>query len=110
MNFLLAIPAYIWLVISAIFFGFGEYLSKRWGMQPTLGFAVITVCTYAIGTFAWLPALLHKNQLAIMGTAWLLLAMVATIGIGFFVFHEHLNGYQIAGVILAFAALVLLSL
>jgi len=110
MNILLAVPALVWLLLAAAFFAAGEYLSKRWGMHPSLPFAFFVVGVYALGTFAWLPALLHKNQLAIMGTAWLLLAMAATITIGVLVFHEPLNLRQGIGVVLAAVALVLLSL
>lgn len=109
MNILLAIPASVWLMLSALFFAAGEYLSKRWGLNPTWSFAFLVVGTYALGTLSWLPALLHKNQLAIMGTAWLLLAMVATIGIGVLMFHEKLNGLQVIGITLAFLALILLN-
>jgi probable blue pigment (indigoidine) exporter len=110
MNLLLAIPAWLWLVFSALFFASGEYLSKRWGMNPSFGFALIVVVTYAFGTFAWLPALLHKNQLAIMGTLWLVFAIVATISIGVLVFGEKLNLMQWIGVFLALASLILLNL
>lgn len=70
----------------------------------------MVVGIYALGTLSWLPALLHKNELAIMGTAWLLLATVATVVIGFFVFGETLSTLQWIGIGLALVALVLLSL
>jgi len=110
MNFLLAIPAWAWLIFSALWFAAGEYLSKRWGMQPSWGLAVIVVLVYSVGTFAWLPALLHRNQLAIMGTLWLVLATICTVGVGIFLFHEQLNTLQWAGVGLAIVALILLGL
>jgi len=110
MKILMLIPALVWLVISALFFAVGEYLSKRWGMNPSFNFAVIVVLIYALGTFAWLPALLHKNQLAIMGTAWLLLAVMATVCVGVFVFHEKITNLQIIGVILAIIALGILGI
>lgn len=110
MKLLLAIPAWAWLLISAAWFTAGEYLSKRWGMHPSFGFAVVVVLTYAIGTFAWLPALLHKNQLALMGMLWAILATVATISVGVLIFRETLTVLQWVGVGLALVALTLLSL
>lgn len=110
MNFLLSIPALVWLIISALFFAGGEYLSKIWGNGPSIYLTILVVCTYALGTLSWLPALLHKNQLAIMGTLWLLLAILATIGIGILVFHERINILQTFGIILAIAALILLNI
>ena len=109
MNFLLSVPAWAWLILSALWFAAGEYLSKRWGMQPSWWFAVMVVLVYSVGTLAWLPALLHKNQLAIMGTLWLLLATLATVSIGILVFGERLNPLQWVGVGLALVALTLLG-
>jgi multidrug transporter EmrE-like cation transporter len=39
----------------------------------------------------------------------LLLGMLATMAVGVFIFHENLNLMQIVGVVLAFAALILLN-
>ena len=61
-------------------------------------------------SLSWLPALLHKNQLATMGTLWLLLATVATVALGVLIFHEKLNGLQITGLFLAIIAMILLNL
>ncbi len=110
MKILLAIPAPVWLIVSASFFAAGEYLSKKWGYAPSISFTAIVVGTYALATLFWLPALLHKNSLAVMGTAWLLLATAATVGIGILVFHEQVNALQWAGIALSCVALVLLSL
>ncbi len=108
-RFLLVIPAYGWLLLSASFFAAGEFLSKKWGMAPSLGMTVVVVIAYAFGTITWLPSLLHKNQLAVMGTLWLVLATIATVLIGTVVFHEPLNARQWAGVVLALVAFVLLA-
>ncbi len=109
MNILLAIPAPAWLILSALFFAGGEYLSKHWGNAPTWCGALFVVLVYSVATLTWLPALLHKNELAVMGTAWLLLATAATLVIGVFIFHESLSGPQWVGVVLALVSLFLLS-
>lgn len=110
MAILTFFPAVFWLLLSALFFAVGEYLSKLWGYSPSLRMTVSVVFIYALGTLAWLPALLHKNQLAVMGTWWLLLATLATISIGVLVFHEKVNTYQIAGFVLALIAIVFLNI
>ena len=107
--YLLKVPAVGWLLLSAIFFAGGEYLSKLWAKDPSGKATVFVVATYALGTLTWMPALLHKNELAIMGTAWLLLATVATVAIGVFVFGEPLSAKQLIGIALALVALVLLA-
>src|SRR5258706_1582762 len=108
MFFLMAVPAWAWLFISASGFTLGEYISKKWAQQPSARGAAVVVLTYAISTLAWLPVLLHKNQIALMGTLWLLLATVATIGVGLFVFGEQLTALQWVGVGLALVALAFL--
>jgi len=110
MNILISIPAIVWLLISALFFAAGEFLSKLWGQAPSIRLTILVVLVYSLGSITWLPALLHKNQLSVMGTLWLLLGVLATIIIGVFVFHEHLNRYQIIGVVLALLAMILINI
>jgi multidrug transporter EmrE-like cation transporter len=109
MSILLIIPAPVWLFISSIFFAGGEFLSKKWAMHPTSAGLTLTIACYACSSLLWLPALFHKNELAIMGTAWLLLATLATILIGYFVFNESLSTKQMAGLTLSAAALIMLN-
>ena len=108
-NLVISLPAFFWLTLSAAFFAVGEYLSKKFAIHPDLNGVVFICAAYLLGTLAWLPAIVRTNQLASTGTAWLLLSMIATLGIGLGVFHEKLNSLQIAGVVLAAVALVLLN-
>ena len=103
------VPALGWLLMSAAFFAGGEFLSKKWGQNPSWFLTALVVVSYAAGTLLWLPALLHKNELARMGTLWYLLTTPLTIFLGVVVFHEKLTGGQWAGMALALAALWLLS-
>ncbi len=109
MKVLLFFPAYFWLLLSALFFAGGEYLSKKWGASPTISLTMSVVGIYALGSLAWLPALLHKNELALMGTAWLLLATVGSIVVGVFLFGETLTPLQWVGMAAAMVAMVLLN-
>lgn len=108
-NFLLSIPAIVWLLISSVFFAAGEFLSKKWGMNPNFSNTLIVLIAYTISSLLWLPSLLHKNQLLLMGTMWIVLAMMATVLIGLIIFHEKINALQWLGLFLALAALILLN-
>ncbi len=110
MNFILTIPAMIWLIASAIFFAFGEFLSKKFALAPSFGYVVTIVIVYAIGTLAWLPAILQKNQLSIVGAIWSVLSLMATVLIGVLIFKESLSLIGILGIIFAVVAVALLSL
>lgn len=103
------IPALGWLLMSALFFSGGEYLSKLWGYKPGWGLTAAVVASYAVGTLLWLPALLHKNDLARMGTLWYLLTTPTTILLGVLVFKEKLTPTQWAGIAVAMVALWLLK-
>ena len=109
MGIFLKIPALIWLFISAIFFAGGEYLSKIWALGPSIPILIFVLIIYSLGVLFWLPALLHKNQLAIMGTIWTMLGTLATVLIGILIFHEKLTLIQWLGVALAFLSLFLLG-
>ena len=108
-NLVMSLPAFFWLALSAAFFGVGEYLSKKFAIRPDWMGLLLVCAAYLLGTLAWLPAIVRTNQLASTGTGWLLLSMIATVGIGLVVFHEKLNSLQVAGVVLAAIALILLN-
>ncbi len=110
MNLILAIPAIIWLIVSALFFAFGEFFSKKFALNPSLAYVLIIVAIYTLGTLAWLPAILQKSQLSIVGAIWSVLSLLATVLIGVLIFREHLSLIGILGIIFAFIAVALLSL
>ncbi|HYM75862.1 MAG TPA: hypothetical protein VE377_07775 [Candidatus Dormibacteraeota bacterium] len=109
MSFVNLLPTFAWLVLSAAFFAVGEYLSKKFALRPDWQGLLLVCAAYLLGTLTWLPAIVRTNQLASTGTAWLLLSMMATLGIGCGIFHEKLNSVQIVGIVLASVALVLLN-
>ncbi len=100
----------IWLIISALFFAFGEFLSKKFALAPSLSYIILIVAIYALGTLAWLPAILQRNQLSIVGSIWSVLSLVATVSIGVLIFGEKLNIVGIVGIIFAAIAIALLSI
>lgn len=99
----------VWLIASALFFAVGEFLSKKFALNPKPAFVIYILIFYSIGVLTWLPAILQKNQLSIVGTIWSMLSLLTTILIGVLIFDEKLNTTNIIGIILAFSAIVLLT-
>jgi multidrug transporter EmrE-like cation transporter len=110
MKYLLSINYIIWLVLSAIFFAVGEFLSKKFALSPKFSYIVLIIIIYSIGVLAWLPAILQKNSLSIAGTIWSVLSLLTTILIGVLIFGEKLSTMSIMGMGLAFTAIILLYL
>jgi multidrug transporter EmrE-like cation transporter len=110
MNILLTIPGWIWLLVSVLFFAAGEYFSKKWVLGPNTLLFLLVIIFYVAGSISWLPALMQRNQLAVLGTLWLLLGMIATVSIGLFLFGEKLSAVKVVGLGLALVSLVLLNI
>ncbi len=110
MNFIQSIPVMAWLILSAIFFAVGEFFSKKFALAPNWSYVALVVIIYALGTLAWLPAILQKNQLSIVGAIWSVLSLLATVLIGVLIFKEHLNIIGISGIALALISIFLLSI
>lgn len=98
-----------WLVISSVFFAAGEFLSKKFALQPKALSVIFILIFYSLGVLAWLPAILQKNQLSIVGTLWSVLSLLTTILIGVVIFSEKISLAGIIGIIFAFIAIILLS-
>lgn len=108
MRILLLVPAIVWLLISGLLNAASEYVSKHWGVQPRWYLILIIAFLSAASSITWLPALLHKNQISIMGTGWLLIATITTLFIGLVFFGEQVSITQTVGMVLAVVALILL--
>ena len=100
----------LWLLLSTCFFAIGEYLSKKFALEPSIKLVCYIVPMYALGSLAWLPAIYRGQTLATVGTMWNVLSMIMTLGVGLFIFHESLTTTQIVGVCFAFVSIILLSL
>jgi len=100
----------IWLILSVFPFAIGEYLSKRFAMNPSFLLVILTLIAYSLGVLLWLPAMLQKNQLSVVGTMWSVLSLLTTVLIGVLIFKEKLDVLGFVGIITAFISIVLLSL
>jgi multidrug transporter EmrE-like cation transporter len=110
MKFLLSINYIVWLVVSAIFFAVGEFLSKKFALSPRFLYVILILIIYSLGVLAWLPAILQRNSLSIVGTIWSVLSLLTTILIGVLIFGEKLSTLGIVGIIMAMLAIILLSI
>lgn len=110
MNYLAIIPPFVWLLVSTTFFAVGEYMSKKWGTNPSWTLAIEVTVVYAVGAFLWLPSLLNQGKLSIIGTMWALLGAVLTVAIGIFIFREEVTLRQTIGIALAISSLALLGI
>ena len=99
----------LWLIFSAIAFAGGEYYSKVWANDPRPTSALVALLCYMGGVVAWFPALRSNNQLAVVGTIWSVLSLLAIIGIGIYGFNERLSVSGWIGIVAALVAVVLLS-
>ena len=110
MNFLFFLPPIVWLIISGTFFAFGEFFSKKFALNPSLSWIVYLIIVDVLSLLAWLPAIMEKNQLSVIGTMWSVISLLLTVLIGVLIFGEKLNSMSIAGIIFAFISVILLSL
>ena len=110
MKFLLSIHYILWLLLSVIFFGIGEFLSKKFALNPKLGLFMVLISTSALGMVAWLPAIMQKNQLSIVGVMWSVLSLIITVLIGVLIFNEKLSQINLLGILLGIIAVILLSI
>ncbi len=110
MKFLLSINYLVWLALSGVFFAIGEFLSKKFALNPKGVLIICILAIYSLGVLAWLPAILQRNQLSIVGTIWSVLSLLTTVLIGVLIFGERLSAIGIIGIIMAVMAVVLLSL
>lgn len=99
----------LWIIASATAFAFGEYFSKYYGMWQSWQDLVAVFFCYNLGVLLWLPAIVQKKDLAIVGAIWSVLSLVATVGIGVGFFQEKLDPVHWIGFALAVVSVALLS-
>ena len=96
------------LLSSVAFYAGGEYFSKLWGLAPGAGLMVAALVCYTVSALLWFPALLYRDQLSTVGIDWEVLALCATLLLGFLVFHEAISLKNWIGLILGLVAAWLL--
>jgi len=104
-----SLPPLLWLTISGLFFAGGEYLSKKFILDPRWPILLILLGMYCLGALAWLPALMQQKSLSVVGTMWSVSSLLMTICIGVLIFGERLTAVQIFGVLFAMISITALS-
>ena len=100
----------VWLIASSLFFATGEFLSKKFALSQNLVLVIMIIVAYSISVLLWLPAILQKNQLSIVGVMWPVLSLLITILIGTIIFGEKLSLFGVLGITFAIISTILLSL
>ena len=103
------LPLWAWFAVSGVLFAVGEYVSKRWANSGDARLIAVMVAAYALGSLAWAPIIRQRNELALMGMLWMLVASACTLALGVLVFKEQLSGLQWLGVVLALVAMTLMA-
>ena len=109
MNLLTYIPFWAWITISAVLFAFGEYLSKKFALNPGWVLFTLFIIVDLIAAAAWIPAIFQESQLSTTGVIWSIASLLATVLIGILVFGERLNLIQSMGIVAGIVCVVLLS-
>lgn len=100
---------FFWLTLSVLVFGVGEYLSKRWTMEPTFWSAAAIIIPYMAATWLWLPALKAGKNLSTTGVAWSVMSSLVTVCLGIFFFKEKLSITNYVGLVMAILSLILIQ-
>jgi drug/metabolite transporter (DMT)-like permease len=89
----------------------GDYFLKRAsGKERPLvtHWFLVGLALYASTAFAWVFVMRHL-KLATIGVIYSVCMILLLTGMGVFLFGESLNRYEVAGIVLAIAAILLLS-
>jgi multidrug transporter EmrE-like cation transporter len=103
------IPLMLLFTVSAFSVGLGDYLAKKWSLEPGWGLFAGALACYLTSSFFYLQTLTRKG-LVVSCVIWSIASIVAFLFVGIVLFHESLSGVQLFGVILGTISLVLLSL
>ena len=88
---------FLWLSLSALTFGLGGYLSKRWVAHPSPGLLLALILSFMASTLFWLPALRIGKNLIVVGPASVVMCSVVTVLVGVACFNERLGWHTCLG-------------
>ena len=103
------VPLLLLFTISAISVGAGDYLAKKWSIEPGWCTIAGALACYIISSFFYLLTLTRKG-LVVSCVIWSIASIIAFLFVGLVVFHETLSGVQLFGVIMGTISLLLLSM
>ncbi|HEU5114615.1 MAG TPA: hypothetical protein VFT82_02515 [Candidatus Paceibacterota bacterium] len=104
------VPAWAWITLSTLFFAAGEFLSKKFALNPGWTVFALIIVVDILSITAWLPAIFEKNHLSTTGVIWSIVSLMMTALVGFLIFGEKLTSVQIIGIFLGVVSVALLSI
>jgi multidrug transporter EmrE-like cation transporter len=107
----LILPAWLWFILVLVAFELvADIFAKQFGLTGKVLFGVLSILGYVLANIAWLFSLRNGAQLGKGSILFSALSSVGAVLLGVFVYHEKVNSYQLIGVVLGIAAIILLSI
>jgi drug/metabolite transporter (DMT)-like permease len=88
------IPLILLFAVSAIFVGGGDFLAKKWSLEPGWGSCAGALGCYFVSSFFYLMTLTRKG-LVVSCVIWSIASIIAFLFMGLVIFHEPLSGVQL---------------
>ena len=98
----------LWIAGAVITTGVGDFLSKRYSLNPQVSTLACVIAAYVAGVMCWLQMMLRYKNLARAGVMWIVLSAVVLILLSHFVFHETITPRQWCGIVVGVGSLLLL--
>jgi multidrug transporter EmrE-like cation transporter len=104
-----SLPLYVLLLLSAFGVVIGDYFAKLWSVNTKTTFLILAFVGYLASSFFFIPSLL-KEGLIVTSVIWSLISIIGFLFIGFVVFKESLNLWQVVGICFGVISLIILSI
>jgi multidrug transporter EmrE-like cation transporter len=102
------LTSWLWLTASIASYSAGEYFSKKIAGEFRWSYFWMILLCYAGSGLFWIPAMMQRNSLIVLGFTWSLLSIISTLAIGFSM-GETFSTTQIVGIVMAVASIIILS-
>ena len=97
------------LVISTVIFLLAAIAAKQWGLAPSLAKIVLTLALYTAGNLMMLR-LVREFGMSVSFSLSAVIQLVAVNAVALIFFGERVNALQATGIVLAIAAVALITL
>jgi multidrug transporter EmrE-like cation transporter len=104
-----SLPLYLLLVLSSVGVITGDYFAKLWSTNTKTIFLILAFAGYLTSSFFYIPTLL-KEGLIVTSIVWSLISIIGFLAIGFLIFKESLNTWQIVGICFGMISLLILTI
>jgi multidrug transporter EmrE-like cation transporter len=107
----LILPTWFWFILVLVAFELlADLFAKQFGLTGKVLFGVLSILGYVLANLSWLFSLRSGAELSKGAILFSALSGIGAVLLGVLVYHEKVNGYQLAGLVLGIAAIVLLSI